>query len=260
MSRVAIVTGAARGIGAAIVHALAEDGMQVVAVDLCADDVALPYALATPADMEALGAAWPGRVHPVVADVRELQALSRAVADAEHTLGGVDVAVAAAGAIAGGRPLWQTDPAILAALWEVNLRGVWNLAAATVPAMLRRREPRAGRFVALASAAAHRGLWHLSAYCSAKHAVIGLVRGLAADLRGTGVNAVAVSPGATDTEMLCATAELYGLDGIAALADGHLVGRVLDPPEVAAAVRWVCSPDSAAVTGTVVHADGGFTA
>lgn len=87
-----------------------------------------------------------------------------------------------------------------------------------------------------------------------------LVRGLACDLQGTGVSAVAVSPGSTRTDMLRATAELYGLDDEEELGQHQLVRRALEPDEVAAAVAWVCSPESTAVTGSVVHADGGFGA
>lgn len=120
--------------------------------------------------------------------------------------------------------------------------------------------PRSGRFIAIASAAGHRGLQQLTAYGASKHAVVGLVRGLAADLRGTGITATAVSPGSTRTEMLRATAALYGLDTVEPLAERHLVERVLEPEEVADTVRWLCSPRSRAITGSVIHADGGFTA
>jgi NAD(P)-dependent dehydrogenase (short-subunit alcohol dehydrogenase family) len=103
-------------------------------------------------------------------------------------------------------------------------------------------------------------LWHLAGYNAAKHAVVGLVRGLATDLRGTGVTATAVSPGSTTTDMLTASAALYGLADVSEFAAHQLVERLLDPDEVAAAVSWLCGPQSSAVTGTVLHADGGFTA
>lgn len=258
--RVAVVTGAARGIGAAVVQALVRDGLQMVAVDVCEDEPGLGYPLATKDDLLAVERAGRGRVQAVVADVRDVETLRDVVAEAVRAYGGLDAAVAAAGAVAGGRPVWETPVDELDLLLDVNLRGAWNLASAAVPALLRRPAPRAGRFVALASAAAHRGLWHLAAYGAAKHAVVGLVAGLAADLRGTGVTAVAVSPGATRTRMLEATAGLYGLDRVESLAAGHLTGAVLSPTEVAESVRWLCSPGSGALTGTVVHADGGFTA
>ena len=260
MSRVAVVTGAARGIGAAVVTRLAGQGWQVVAVDRCADLPGVDYPLGTREDLAAVAAPWPSTVRAVVADVRSPDALAEAVELAERDFGGLDAAVAAAAVMAGGRPLWETTDAEWDALFDTGVHGVLNLARAAVPALLRRAEPRTGRFVALASAAAHTGLWHLAGYNAAKHAVVGLVRGLAADLRGTGVTATAVSPGSTDTAMLAATADLYGLSDVAEFAKHQLVDRLLAPEEVAAAVCWLCSAESSAVTGSVLHADGGFLA
>lgn len=258
--RVALVTGAARGIGAAVVDRLAADGWRVVAVDICADVAGAGYALATKEQLAAVAARWPDRVLDVVADVRDRDALVSAVALAEAEFGALDAAVAAAAVMAGGQPLWEMPDAEWDALFETGVRGVAHLAQAAVPALLRRPEPRSGRFVALASAAAHRGLWHLAGYNAAKHAVVGLVRGLASDLRGTGVTATAVSPGSTRTDMLTASADLYGLPDVEEFSRHQLVDRLLDPREVAAAVCWLCGEGSSAITGTVVHADGGFTA
>ena len=254
--RVAVVTGAARGIGAAVVARLAGAGWRVVAVDACADHPQIRYPLAGREELYALAERWPGAVQPVVADVRDQAALTGAVAAAERDFGGLDAAVAGAAVLAGGRPLWETPDAEWDALFEVGVRGTLNLARCAVPALLRRPAPRTGRFVAVASVAAHRGLWRLAGYTAAKHAVVGLVRGLAADLRGTGVTAAAVSPGSTRTAMLSATAALYGLADVAELARDQ--DHLLDPDEVAAAVCWLCTPESSAVTGSVLHADGGF--
>src|SRR5207248_3857202 len=110
---VAVVTGAARGIGAATVLALADAGWSVLAVDCTADDPALPYPMATQADLAGVvgranqSAGTPGRVRSFVADVRDPEAVTAAVAEAEHRWGGLDAAVAAAGVIAGGVPLWE---------------------------------------------------------------------------------------------------------------------------------------------------------
>lgn len=257
--RVAIVTGAARGIGAAVVDGLAGAGWTVVAVDLCADVLGVDYPMSGPADLDAVAARWPGQVDAVIADVRDPEALVAVVAQAEHKHGGLDAAVAAAAVIGGGNALWKEPPLTLETMWDINVRGTWHLAAAAVPALLRRPEPRSGRFVAVASAAGHRGMWHLAAYITAKHAVVGLVLGLAADLRGTGVTATAVSPGSTRTPMLSATAALYGLEGPEELSHHQLVARLLEPSEVAGAICWLCSEQASAMTGSVVHADGGLT-
>ncbi|HEY0538114.1 MAG TPA: mycofactocin-coupled SDR family oxidoreductase [Actinoallomurus sp.] len=258
--RVAMVTGAARGIGAAVVGRLADEGWRVIAVDVCADLPGVGYPLGTREQLNALARRWPASVLDVVADVRDVGALQEAAGIAEREFGGLDAAVAAAAVMAGGRPLWETTDGEWDALFEIGVRGVANLARACVPLLLRRPEPRSGRFVALASAAGHRGLWHLAGYNAAKHAVVGLIRGLATDLRGTGVTATAVSPGSTRTAMLDASAALYDLADVEEFAEHQLIERLLEPEEVAAAVTWLCGEGSSAITGTVIHADGGFTA
>ncbi|MFF0203672.1 mycofactocin-coupled SDR family oxidoreductase [Streptomyces sp. NPDC005017] len=257
--RVALVTGAARGIGAAVVDQLAADGWRVVAVDVCEDLPGVGYPLARRGELAALAQAWPGSVVDMAADVRDPEAMARAVELARREFGGLDAAVAAAAVMAGGAPLWETPQDEWDTLFDVGVRGVFHLARAAVPELLARPQPRAGRFVAVASVAAHRGLWHLAGYNAVKHAVVGLVRGLACDLRGTRVTATAVSPGSTRTRMLRATADLYGLVDPSDFARQQLNERLLEPEEVAAAVAWLCGPHSSAVTGTVVHADGGFT-
>jgi len=259
--RVALVTGAARGIGAATVRRLVADGLKVLAVDSCQGDDQRGgpgYALASRAELNALAAEFGDRVLPVAADVRDRDALASAVAAAVERWGRLDVAVAAAGVIAGGQPLWETTDAEFDLLWDVDVKGVWNTAAVTVPAMLRGPDPSGCRFVAVASAAGSHGLYWLAAYTAAKHAVVGIVRGLAADLVGTGVTAVAVSPGSTDTQMLAATAKIYGLSSVNELAQHQLLRRVITPEEIAETIAYCCSPAGAVVNGTVVHADGGF--
>ena len=252
MSRVALVTGAARGIGAATVHRLLADDYRVLAFDSCEGGL-----LATRDDLDAVAAANPERVLPMVADVRDQAALRAAVADVLERWDRLDVAVAAAAVIRGGAPLWETAEPDLDILWNVVAKGVWNTAAATVPAMLAGSDPAGCRFVAVASAAGTHGLFHLAGYNAAKHAVVGMVKGLAADLVGTGVTACAVSPGSTDTAMLRATADLYGVIPDV-LAAHQLIRRALSPAEVAAAIAFCASPAGGVVNGSVLHADGGF--
>ena len=142
---------------------------------------------------------------------------------------------------------------------DVNVWGVINLARVAVPALLERPVPRIGRFVAVASSAAVQGLPRLASYCASKAAVTGFVRGLAADLRGTGVTANAVSPGSTDTAMLAESARLYDLADTQEFAAQQPVERLISPAEVAAAIAWLAGPETDAVTGAVVPVDGGLS-
>lgn len=257
--RVALVTGAARGIGAATVHRLVATGHRVVAVDACEGEDGWPYPLGTERELQAMTTLGDGeQVIAHVADVRDRDALGDAVRRAVTTWGRLDAAVAAAAVVAGGQPLWETERSDVDRLWDIDVKGVWNTAAECVPAMLRSPDPAGARFVAISSAAGSHGLHHLAAYSAAKHAVVGLVKGLAADLVGTGATACAVSPGSTRTSMLSATAALYDMPGVEGFADNQLVRRLLDPDEVAAAVVFCCSREGMVVNGSVVHADGGF--
>ncbi len=255
VTRVAVVTGAARGIGAATVRALAAEGWAVVATDRCADDPRLPYALGTRDELEQLRS---DTVVPVVADACDPADLRAAVALAEKHFGGLDAAFAVAGVVAGGVPLWEQDDDAVQVVLDVDLGAVLHLARAAVPALLRRPAPRTGRFVAVASAAATRGLPMLAAYCAAKAGVAGLVRALAVELGGTGVTANAVSPGSTDTPVLAESARLYGLASSREFASQQPLGRLLAPEEVARALVWLAGEGSGAVTGAVVPVDGGL--
>jgi SDR family mycofactocin-dependent oxidoreductase len=233
-----------------------------VLVDRCADDPALHYPLARPDELDAVVAACggaEGRAVAVVADVRDQAALDDAAATAVERFGGIDAAVAAAGCVVGGDPAWETGDEAWATMLGVNLDGVWRLARATVPALLERPEPRHGRFVAVSSMGGSVGLPLLAAYVASKHAVNGLVRSLAAELGPHGITVNAVAPGSTTTAMLDASAAVYDLPDISELTDQHLLGRPLQPGEVAEAVAWLCGEASSGITGAVVPVDAGAT-
>jgi SDR family mycofactocin-dependent oxidoreductase len=261
---VALVTGAARGIGAATVRELASAGWSVLAVDRAADDEAVPYPLGSMAELTAAVAracqlaGHDDAVAPFIADVRDAESLEAAVAAAESRWGGLDAAIACAGVIAGGARQWEVPQPQEQAVIDIDLGGVLNLARAAIPALLRRPEPRCGRFLAVASAAATRGLPMLAAYCAAKAGVAGLIRALAVELGPTGVTANAVSPGSTATAMLDESARLYALGGAAEFARTQPSGRLLDPAEVAAVLAFLAGPSGSGMTGAVVPVDGGL--
>jgi SDR family mycofactocin-dependent oxidoreductase len=258
-SSVAIVTGGARGIGAATVRKLAEDGWSVLAVDIAGDIDGLPYSMASAAELDAVVADAGPTVRAHVADVRDPDAMRAAVAEAEREWGRLDAAIACAGAIAGGVPLWDMPAEAERAVLDINLVGVMNLASAALPVLLRQPEPRHGRFLGVASTAATHGLPMLAAYCAAKAGVVGLVRALAAELGSTGVTANAVSPGSTATPILDESARLYGLGDVGQFAQHQSVNRLLDPAEIANVLAFLAGQGSNAMNGSVVSVDGGFS-
>ncbi len=259
MTRVAVVTGAARGIGAACVDALVSDGYRVVAVDRCRDIPDVPYALATPGDLDALVTRHGDRVLGLVGDVRSATDMALAVETATRHFGRLDAVVAAAGVVAAGGPLWEASDAAVDAVWSVNVLGTRRLIGAAAPVLIANGHGAHSRIVAIASSAGSLGLRHLAAYAAAKHAVIGLIRSVAMDLAEYGVTANAVSPGSTRTPILEASAAVYGLASGESFAAQQPIGRLIEPAEVAALVSWLCSAHSSAVTGADLAVDGGMS-
>lgn len=254
----AVVTGAARGIGAAVGAGLAEQGWSLLLVDACAPQAGIAYEMPAPADLDAVaercaraGAAGVEVLCADVADAGFVPRLSEALAGRTAA-----AAVAGAGVIAGA-PGWATEEAAWSTLVDVNLHGARRLVEAVVPGMV---EAGQGRFVAIASAAALRAIPQLAAYSAAKAAVVGYVRSLAADLAGSGVLVNVICPGSTRGSMLAASAAVYELSSQDEFAGQQLVRRLLEPSEVAAAVVWLCGPAASAVTGAVLPVDGGLTA
>jgi len=259
VNRVAVVTGAARGIGAATVDHLVADGYRVVAVDRCRDVPDVPYAMATPGDLDALVARHGDTVLGLVGDVRSATDMALAVETATRHFGRLDVVVASAGVVAAGGPLWEVGDAAWDAVWSINVLGTRRLIEAAAPILIANGADAHGRVVAVASAAGSLGLRHLAAYSAAKHAVIGLIRAVAMDLAEYGVTANAVSPGSTRTPILDASARIYNLESAESFAAQQPIGRLIEPAEVAAAIAWLCSPAASAVTGADLRVDGGMT-
>jgi SDR family mycofactocin-dependent oxidoreductase len=258
---VAVVTGAARGIGAAVAEGLAAAGWDLVLGDVATPDAVpgLTYPLATAADLDGTARRCEqagAQVTATACDVRAGDDVAALVATAGA---GLRAAVAVAGVLGADGPAWELSAADLDRDLSVNLHGVAHLARAAVPAFLGGSEPARCRFVAVVSAGGVRGLPRLASYVASKHAALGFVRSLAADVAPYGVTANAVLPGSTRTRLLERTAEAYDLPDAAGFAERQRVGRLLEPAEVAAAVVWLCSAGASGTTGAAVGVDGGFT-
>jgi SDR family mycofactocin-dependent oxidoreductase len=254
----AVVTGAARGVGAAVARRLAAAGWSLLLVDACAPQPPLRYPMPTPADLDAVARACREAGAPdagtLVADVGDgaVRGKIRAALD-----GRVPAAAVAVAGVIVGHPAWETPDDAFGLMMRVNLGGVRHLADACAPAMV---TAGSGRFVAVSSAAALRAMPRLAAYSAAKAAALAYVRALAADLAGTGVTANIVCPGSTRGAMLEASAAVYDLPSQDSFAGQALLRRLIEPDEIAAAIAWLCSPDSGALTGAVIPVDAGLSA
>jgi len=256
--RLAVVTGAARGIGAAVARKLASDGWSLLLVDACAPQPPAEYSMPAAEDLAAVAGqcitAGAGSIDELIADIGDgsvRDKLRNALA------GRAPSAVVAGAGVIRGDVAWAVPDDAFGLMMRVNLFGVTYLADACVPSMI---EAGGGRFVAISSAAALRAMPRLAAYSAAKGAVISYVRALAADLAGTGVTANAVCPGSTRGAMLAASATVYDLPDQEAFAAQALLRRLLDPEDIAAVVAWLCGPGSGALTGAVIPVDAGLTA
>jgi len=170
---VAVITGAARGQGRSHAVALAEQGADIIAVDICADIEAIPYSLGTKSDLDktaGLVEAAGRRVVPVVADVRDLAQLEAAVQTGIDQLGDIDIVIANAGVVAIGDPDPHTEP-VFTAIVDTNLKGVWHTLLATVPRSFARvgRVGRSGQLVAGLDRRGGDGSAAMFAYAASKH-------------------------------------------------------------------------------------------
>jgi len=245
--KTAIVTGAASGIGAAIVRLLLESGAGVVGVDLQDPPV--------PADLPA-GAS--GRLVGVRGDVSREATAAEFTQRALDTFGRIDILVNNAG-IACVKPIHEHSEAEWDRVMDVNVKSLFWAARHIIPVMQRQRS---GVIVNLGSISSVCGMKHQGAYGPSKGAVIQLTRQMAIDYASDGIRVNAVCPGTVDTPLLQAAARQSGdaAGFLKGLADGHPIGRIAAPEEIAQLVRFVCSGEARFITGAVLMIDGGYSA
>jgi 2-dehydro-3-deoxy-L-rhamnonate dehydrogenase (NAD+) len=221
MSRTAVITGGASGIGRASAQRLGQDGIRVVTLDVSGD-----------AD--------------VVTDVTDPAAVGAAI----EAIGPVDILVNSAGIVGPNKPLWEVSDQEWAATFAVNVNGTFHLCRAVVPGM---RDRGWGRIVNLASMAGKDGNPRLGAYSATKAAVIGMTKSLGKELATSGVLVNAIAPAVIETPMNAAnTPEV--LEYMTSLIPMRRLGR---PEEVAELVAWLASDKCSFSTGAVYDLSGG---
>jgi NAD(P)-dependent dehydrogenase (short-subunit alcohol dehydrogenase family) len=243
--RVAVVTGAASGIGFACARRFAEEGASVVGFDIQKTD-----------DWSQVELAAPGaRFH--VGDVREEEALAALARDTVDAFGRIDILVTAAGVASGG-------PVHLLAVeeWDrcqdINLKGTFMSARAVLPTMI---EQRSGSIITIASVEGLEAQEGGSSYNASKGGVVLLTKNMACDYGRVGIRANAICPGFIVTPMF---EEVVGMDMMAGIKDQirlqHKLGRFGQPEEIAGAAFFLASDDASFVSGQALAVDGGYTA
>ena len=251
MTSIALVTGAGKGIGAAIAVALAREGIRVA------------VAARTQADVERVAArirADGGQAMAVVCDVTEPISVASAIADVQRELGNISILVNNAGASGSSKFLGHDD-----ALWhkmiDVNLNSIYYVTKAVVPMMA---DAKWGRIINIASTAAKVGGKYIAAYTAAKHGVLGLTRALALELVSYNITVNAICPGYVDTPMtdrstanIAARTKMSESDARAALERLSPQNRLITSEEVAAVAVMLVGEDARGITGQAINVDGG---
>ena len=245
--KVALVTGAGSGIGAAIAETLAAAGARVFATDR---DPA--KARVTAERIQRAG----GRADSMALDVTDEGASAQAVSAVTDTAGQLDILVNNAG-IGHVGTLVTTSGADLDRLYQVNVRGVFNVSKAFLPAMLQRRS---GSIVNMASVGGTVGIRDRLAYCATKFAVVGLTKSMALDHAGEGVRVNCICPARVQTPFVAARLREYPDPERAfrEMSASQAVGRMARPEEIAAAALYLASDEAAFVTGSALIIDGGW--
>jgi (+)-trans-carveol dehydrogenase len=268
--KVALVTGAARGQGRSHALRLAEEGADIIAVDIASQIATVPYTMSTTDDLAETARqveALDRRIVAAQADVRDWASLKNAVDDGVIELGRLDIVSANAGIFSSGTLEELTDEA-----WNdmiaVNLTGVWHTIKATAPHI--RASRRGGSIILTSSTAGLRGMEHIGHYVAAKHGVVGIMRTAALELAKDSIRVNSVHPTSVNTDMIhnAATYQLFAPELPESERTKDVLGtrfqatNVLPVPwvesvDISNAVLWLASDESRYVTGLELKVDAG---
>jgi len=260
--KVAFITGAARGQGRSHAIRLAEEGADIIAVDICEDIASVGYGLATEADLadtvkavEALDR----RIFARKADVRDLPGLKAALDAGVAELGKLDIVSANAG-ICTVQAWDDVSPAVWQDTIDTNLTGVWNTLAVSIPHLLANG---GGSIIATSSTAGIKGLPFLGPYTAAKHGVVGICRSLANELADKSIRINTVHPTGVDTPMVAGLGGLADMieknPNLGPLSMNGLPVEMVDPRDISNAVLFLASDEARYVTGLELTVDAGNT-
>ncbi len=260
--KVAFITGAARGQGRSHAIRLAEEGADIIAVDICRDYGTVPYPMATADDLaETVKAveALDRRIVAAQADVRDAAALKAVVDDGVAQLGRLDIVSANAG-ICTVQSWDEVTPAVWQDTLDTNLTGVWNTMVVSVPHLI---AAGGGSIICTSSTAGIKGLPYLAPYVAAKHGVVGISRTMANELASHKIRVNTVHPTGVDTPMGTGLGGLESLIGrdpnLGPIYMNTLPVEVVDPRDISNAVLFLASDEARYVTGLEFTVDAGNT-
>lgn len=262
--KVVLITGAARGQGRSHAVRFAEEGADIIALDVCHDLDTVPYPLATPSDLagtvkevERLGC----RIASFEADTRDYGRMEEVVRDAVSEFGRIDIVVANAG-ICTVAPVWELTPQAWQEMIDVNLTGTFNSVRAALPTLM--KQGPGGAIVLTSSAAGLNAFPNMAHYTAAKHGVTGLMRSLAVELAPHGIRANSVHSTTVNTPMVQNSAfwALLGSEDAEGAEPGFQSLNALPVPYVEAidvtnAVLYLASDEARYLTGVALPVDAG---
>jgi SDR family mycofactocin-dependent oxidoreductase len=260
--KVAFITGAGRGQGRSHAIRLAEEGADIIAVDICRDYDTVPYAMATEGDLAQTVKAVEALDRRIVvtrADVRDAAVLRAAVDDGVAQLGRLDIVSANAG-ICTVQSWDEVTPAVWQDTLDTNLTGVWNTMVVSVPHLI---AAGGGSIICTSSTAGIKGLPYLAPYVAAKHGVVGIARTMANELAIHKIRVNTVHPTGVDTPMGTGLGGLESLIGrdpnLGPIYMNTLPVEVVDPRDISNAVLFLASDEARYVTGLEFTVDAGNT-